>query len=54
MQKVNNQKKSNNPIKKWGIELNHEFTTEESQVAEKHLKKCSETKFGAEMKGWTM
>jgi hypothetical protein len=23
------QKKANNPIKKWGIELNKEFTTEE-------------------------
>jgi hypothetical protein len=29
------------PIKKWGIELNREFTIEESQMAEKHLKKCS-------------
>jgi hypothetical protein len=27
--------------KKWGLELNQEFTTEESQMAEKHLKKCS-------------
>jgi hypothetical protein len=33
-------KKSNNPIKKYGIELNREFTTEESRMAEKHLKKC--------------
>jgi hypothetical protein len=32
-------KKPNNPIKKWGIELNQEFTTEESQRAEKHLKR---------------
>jgi hypothetical protein len=36
-------KKPNNPIKKWGIELNQEFTTEESQMAEKHLKKCSKS-----------
>jgi hypothetical protein len=28
---------------KWGIELNREFTTEESPVAEKHLKKCSKS-----------
>jgi hypothetical protein len=33
-------KKPNNPIKKWGIELNQEFTTQESRVAKKHLKKC--------------
>jgi len=27
--------------KKWGSELNKEFTAEECQMAEKHLKKCS-------------
>jgi hypothetical protein len=32
--------KTNNPIKKWGTELNKELSTEEYQVAEKHLKKC--------------
>ena len=32
-------RKSNNPIKKWGSELNKEFSTEEYQMAEKHLKK---------------
>jgi hypothetical protein len=32
---------SNNPIKKWGTELNKEFSTEEYRMAEKHLKKCS-------------
>jgi len=36
-------KKPNNPIKKWGIELNREFTTERSQIVEKHLKKCSKS-----------
>jgi hypothetical protein len=35
--------KTNNPIKKWVIELNRDFTTEESQRAEKHLKKCSKS-----------
>jgi hypothetical protein len=34
-------KKSNNPIKKWGAELNKEFSPEEYRMAEKHLKKCS-------------
>jgi hypothetical protein len=32
---------SNNPIKKLGSELNKEFSTEEYQIAKKHLKKCS-------------
>ena len=36
-------KRPNNPIKKWDIELNQEFTMEESQMAEKHLKKCSKS-----------
>ena len=34
-------RKSNNPIKKWGSELNKEFSHEEYRMAEKHLKKCS-------------
>jgi hypothetical protein len=32
-------RKSNNPIKKWGTELNKEFSTEEYRMAQKHLKK---------------
>ena len=32
-------RKSNNPIKKWGSELNKEFSPEEHRIAEKHLKK---------------
>jgi hypothetical protein len=31
--------KSNNTIKKWGTELNKEFSTEEYLMTEKHLKK---------------
>ena len=34
-------RESNNPIKKWGTELNREFSTEETRMALKHLKKCS-------------
>jgi hypothetical protein len=33
--------KPNNPIKKWGTEPNRECSAEKSQMAEKHLKKCS-------------
>jgi hypothetical protein len=32
-------RKPNNPINKWGIEQNKEFSTEKYQMAEKHLKK---------------
>ena len=39
-------KKKNNPIKKWGTE----FSTEETQVAEKQLKKCSTSLAIREMK----
>jgi hypothetical protein len=34
-------RKSNSHIKKWGSELNKEYSAEEYQMAEKHLKKCS-------------
>jgi hypothetical protein len=34
-------RKSNNPIKRWDSELNKEFSPDEYQMAEKHLKKCS-------------
>jgi hypothetical protein len=39
LKKLSN-KKTNNPIKKWSIEQNRKFTTEESRMAEKHLEKC--------------
>ncbi|KAL6057836.1 hypothetical protein STEG23_034039 [Scotinomys teguina] len=34
-------KTPNSPIKKWAIELNRELPTEESQMAERHLRNCS-------------
>jgi hypothetical protein len=34
-------RKLNNPIKKWGSELNKEFTPMKYGMAQKHLKKCS-------------
>ena len=30
-----------NPIKKWGTELNREFTTDELRMAKRHLRSCS-------------
>jgi hypothetical protein len=36
-------KKTNNLIKLWSIEQNRGFITEESRMAEKHLKKCSKS-----------
>jgi hypothetical protein len=36
---IKNSRKSNNPIKKCGSELNKEFSPEECRMAEKHLKK---------------
>lgn len=40
---------SNNLIKEWGTELIREFSTEESPMMKKHLKKCSASLFTKEM-----
>jgi hypothetical protein len=34
-------REANNPVYKGGVELNREFSSEESQMARRHLKKCS-------------